>query len=402
MRIDAARRVDLRAACPDPAGQRVAACHARRLGQQKGDGAVSDRDGSDSSGAGHATDTARDPRWQRVVARDRAADGSFWYSVRTTGVYCRPSCPSRVARPENVALHQTLADARATGARPCLRCRPDDATPQAARTALIAGVCRMIEAAERPPSLAMLSREVGLSPAHFQRVFKAATGVSPKAYAEAHRTARVQAALRERGTVTEALYTAGFASSGRFYDRSGAMLGMTPGRFRAGACAESLHFAIGHCTLGAILVASSAKGVAAILLGEQPEALVRELQDQFPHAELIGADSDYETHVAHIVGFVDAPNIGLDLPLDIRGTAFQRRVWAALQTIPPGARWSYADVARAIGAPRAVRAVAGACAANVLAVAIPCHRVVRTDGALSGYRWGVERKCALLDREAGT
>jgi AraC family transcriptional regulator of adaptative response/methylated-DNA-[protein]-cysteine methyltransferase len=343
---------------------------------------------------------ADDPRWARIVARDKMADGQFWYSVSTTGVYCRPSCPSRTANPKNVQLHDTLESAKATGFRPCKRCNPDGPSIESENAALVAKACRIIEESEEEPSLEVLAEAVGLSPSYFHRMFKAATGVTPKDYAAARRAAKVRQGLASGGSVTEAMYDAGFNSSGRFYEKSADLLGMTPSRYRAGAANEEIKFAVGQTSLGAILVASSKKGVAAILLGDDPDKLVRNLQDRFPRAHLVGADRDYEALVARVVGFVEAPRIGLDLPLDIRGTAFQRRVWQALQEIPFGATVSYAEIARCIGMPKAVRAVAGACAANNLAVAIPCHRVVRNDGSLSGYAWGVGRRRVLLDREA--
>jgi AraC family transcriptional regulator of adaptative response/methylated-DNA-[protein]-cysteine methyltransferase len=234
---------------------------------------------------------------------------------------------------------------------------------------------------------------------YFHRVFKAVTGVTPKAYASAHRAERVRGELTECATVTEAIYGAGFNSSGRFYAASPDLLGMTPTEFRSGGNGASIRFAVGECSLGSILVAATGKGVCAILFGDDPDALVRELQDRFPKAQLIGGDNDFERLVATVVGFIEAPARGLDLPLDMRGTAFQQRVWQALRQIPIGSTASYAEIARRIGRPKAVRAVAQACASNRIAVAIPCHRVVRTDGALSGYRWGAERKRALLDRE---
>ncbi|EJL37705.1 O-6-methylguanine DNA methyltransferase [Caulobacter sp. AP07] len=344
--------------------------------------------------------TADDPRWARVLSRDRTADGAFWYSVSTTGIYCRPSCPSRTAHAGNVDLHDTLASARATGFRPCKRCNPEGMSQDAETLALVARACRIIERSEEPPSLSDLAEAVGLSTGYFHRLFKAATGLTPKDYVAAHQARSVRETLAQGQSVTEAIYAAGFNSSGRFYEKATAMLGMTPSRYRAGGVDEDLRFAVGQSSLGAILVASSAKGVAAILIGDDPEALVRDLQDRFPKARLTGGDADYELLVARVVGFVETPGLGLDLPLDVRGTAFQQRVWRALLDIPPGKTVSYAEIARAIGAPKAVRAVAGACAANTLAVAIPCHRVVRNDGALSGYAWGVERKRGLLDREA--
>jgi AraC family transcriptional regulator of adaptative response/methylated-DNA-[protein]-cysteine methyltransferase len=341
----------------------------------------------------------QDPRWALVAARDSSADGAFFYSVETTGVYCRPSCAARRPNPANVRFHASAADAEAAGFRPCKRCKPDAAPLTERYAAKVAAACRLIEAAAEQPALAELAKAAGLSVYHFHRIFKAITGVTPKDYATAHRIRRVRDRLSTSDSVTEAIYDAGFNSSSRFYERSDAMLGMTPTDYRAGGAGAEIRFAIGECSLGAILVARSEKGVSAIMMGEDPDALLRELQDRFRNARLIGADSDFEAMVAKVVAFVEAPGLGLDLPLDVRGTAFQQRVWRALQAIPAGATASYADVARAIGAPKAVRAVAGACAANPVALAIPCHRVVRSDGALSGYRWGVERKRALLERE---
>jgi AraC family transcriptional regulator of adaptative response/methylated-DNA-[protein]-cysteine methyltransferase len=343
---------------------------------------------------------ADDPRWAHVIARDKTADGQFWYSVSTTGVYCRPSCPSRTANPKNVQLHENLQSAKATGFRPCRRCNPDGPSIETENAVLVAKACRLIETREEEPSLEDLAGTVGLSPGYFHRVFKAATGLTPKSYAAAYRAKKVREGLVSGTSVTEAIYDAGFNSSGRFYEKSTGMLGMTPSQYRAGGANEEIKFAVGQSSLGAILVASSKKGVAAILLGDDAEGLVHDLQDRFPNARLIGADQDYEAMVARVVGFVEAPEVGLNLPLDIRGTAFQQRVWQALREIPVGATVSYADLAERIGAPRAARAVAGACAANNLAVAIPCHRVIRNDGSVSGYAWGVERKRALLSREA--
>ena len=270
---------------------------------------------------------------------------------------------------------------------------------EAGNAALVAKACRIIEGSEEEPSLEVLADAVGRSPSYFHRMFKAATGITPKGYAAAHRAAKVRQGLVSGSSVTEAIYDAGFNSSGRFYEKSTDILGMTPSRYRAGGTNEEIKFALGQTSLGAILVASSMKGVVAILLGDDPERLLRSLQDRFPKAKLIGADHDYEALVARVVGLVEAPRIGLDLPLDIRGTVFRQRAWQALREIPAGATVSYAEIARRIGAPRAIRAVASACAANNLAVAIPCHRVIRNDGSLSSYAWGVERQRALLDRE---
>jgi AraC family transcriptional regulator of adaptative response/methylated-DNA-[protein]-cysteine methyltransferase len=343
---------------------------------------------------------ADDPRWARVVARDKAADGQFWYSVATTGIYCRPSCPSRTANPKNVQFHDTLESARATGFRPCKRCNPEGKSLESENAALVARACRLIEENEEEPPLEELADALGRSPSYFHRMFKATTGLTPKDYAAAHRAKKVREGLVSGSSVTATIYDAGFNSSSRFYEKSTGMLGMTPTQYRAGGANEKIKFAVGQTSLGAVLVASSKKGVAAILLGDDPDKLVRNLQDRFPKAHLIGADRDYEALVARVVGFIEHPGIGLDLPLDVRGTTFQQRVWQAMREIPVGETVSYAEIARRIGYPKATRAVAGACAANKLAVAIPCHRVVRNDGSLSGYAWGVERKRALIDREA--
>ena len=266
--------------------------------------------------------------------------------------------------------------------------------------ALVAQACRRIEAAEQPPSLDDLALQAGLSPFHFHRVFKAATGLTPKAYADAHRANAVRASLaRGSSSVTEAIFDAGFNANSRFYEHADAMLGMKPTQYRAGGVDARIEFAIGESSLGAILIARSQRGVCAISLGDDADLLLRELQDRFPRAELVGGDTGFERLVAQVVGMIEQPNLGIDLPLDVRGTAFQQRVWQALGQIPPGQTASYAQVAQRIGSPTSVRAVAQACASNTLAVAIPCHRVVRSDGALSGYRWGVERKRELLLRE---
>ena len=266
--------------------------------------------------------------------------------------------------------------------------------------ALVAQACRRIEAAEQPPSLDDLARQAGLSPFHFHRVFKAATGLTPKAYADAHRANAVRTSLaRGSSSVTEAIFDAGFNANSRFYESADAMLGMKPTQYRAGGVDARIEFAIGESSLGAILVARSQRGVCAISLGDDADLLLRELQDRFPRAELVGGDTGFERLVAQVVGMIEQPNLGIDLLLDVRGTAFQQRVWQALGQIPPGQTASYAQIAQRIGSPTSVRAVAQACASNTLAVAIPCHRVVRSDGALSGYRWGVERKRELLLRE---
>ncbi len=276
------------------------------------------------------------------------------------------------------------------------------ANPQR-HAALVAQACRWIEAAEQAPSLDELANQAGLSPHHFHRVFKAITGVTPKAYADAHRANVVRTRLASgNGSVTDAIFDAGYNASSRFYEQADAMLGMLPSQYRAGGVDARIMFALAQCSLGAILVARSEKGVCAISLGDEPEPLLRELQDRFPRADLVGGDVAFEQLVARVVGHIEMPKLGIDLPLDVRGTAFQQRVWQALRGIPPGQTVSYAKIAEAIGSPHSVRAVAGACAANTLAIAIPCHRVVRSDGGISGYRWGVARKQELLLRERAT
>jgi AraC family transcriptional regulator of adaptative response/methylated-DNA-[protein]-cysteine methyltransferase len=344
----------------------------------------------------YATD---EQRWAAVVNRDREADGEFYYSVVTTGVYCRPSCGSRQPRRENVQFHSTTQAAETAGFRPCKRCRPTAADSLAQRASAIEEACRTLEAAQEPPDLDQIAEAAGMSRFHFQRVFKQVTSVTPRAYFAECRRKRVQAELRRAKTVTEAIYGAGFNSNSRFYARSNQMLGMTPKAFRAGGGHTIIRFAVGECSLGSILVAATANGICAILLGDDPERLTHTLQKRFSRAELVGGDKEFEQWMATVIGFIDHPAQGLNLPLDVQGTAFQQRVWRALSEIPAGTTASYEEVAKRIGAPKSVRAVAAACASNSIAVAIPCHRVVRKDGDLSGYRWGVERKRALLERE---
>jgi AraC family transcriptional regulator of adaptative response/methylated-DNA-[protein]-cysteine methyltransferase len=342
----------------------------------------------------------QDPRWAAVQARDPAADRQFVYAVKTTGIYCRPSSPTRLPRPENVEFFDSAQAAEAAGYRPSRRAAADMTQLAAQHALLVSAACRQIETAEEAPGLEALAESVGMSASHFHRVFKAVTGLTPKAYARARRARKVRDQLGPDTSVTEVIYDAGFNSNSRFYADSTLVLGMKPADYRAGGANNAIRFALGECSLGHFLVAQSDIGVCAILLGDDPDALLRDLQDKFPRAQLIGGDSDFEQLVAKVIGFIEAPQLGLDLPLDVRGTAFQERVWQALREIPPGSTASYADIAVRIGSPRAVRAVAQACAANSLAVAIPCHRVVRSDGNLSGYRWGVERKRRLLEREA--
>lgn len=346
--------------------------------------------------------TEHDARWAAILARDPNADGLFVYGVKTTGVYCRPSSSSRLPRRENIEFFDSPAQAEAAGYRANKRVNADRTQVAAHHAQLVANACRHIEEAASPPGLQALAAQAGLSPFHFHRVFKAVTGLTPKGYVSAHRSRKLRDGLKGEHSVTQAVYDAGFNSNSRFYESANQLLGMKPSDYKAGGANSEILFAVGQCSLGAILVAQSLRGVCAILLGDDPEKLVRELQDQFPKANLVGADHRFERLVAQVVGFIEAPGLGLDLPLDLRGTAFQQRVWQALRDIPLGSTASYGQIAERIGAPKSFRAVAQACGANCLALAIPCHRVVRSNGDLSGYRWGVERKRLLLERESNT
>lgn len=346
------------------------------------------------------TTTENDPRWAAVIAKDQSADGRFYYAVETTGVYCRPSCAARLANPRNVTFHASPRDAEAAGFRACKRCKPNGPSLRTQQGETIAWACRVIEGAEEKPATARLAKIVGLSPYHFHRLFKSVTGLTPRAYAHAHRAQKVRAHLPGSRTVTGAAFDAGFNAASRFYEKSGEMLGMKPAAYRRGAAGTEIVYALSECSLGAILVASSPAGICAISLGADSAKLVRELEEQFSKAHLRRGDKAYARTVAQVVAFVEKPALGLGLPLDIQGTAFQERVWRALRKIPPGRSVTYSELAQKVGAPSAVRAVAGACAANTIAVAIPCHRVVRKSGALAGYRWGAGRKRALLAREA--
>lgn len=347
-------------------------------------------------GSGYTTD---DARWQAVLTRDPKADGHFVYAVPTLGVYRQPSSTVRLPSREDVLFFDSVAAAVHAGYRLDAGALPETAT---LRSALVARACRLIEQADTSPDLDELAAQIGMSPFHFHRIFKAETGVTPKAYASAHRARKLRAALSEPDTsVTAAIYEAGFNASSRFYETSDQRLGMPARTYRAGGAGTVIRFAVGQCSLGAILVAQSQRGICAIALGNDPDGLTRELQDRFPKADLVGGDAAFEQLVAQVVGFVEHPALGLNLPLDVRGTAFQERVWRALREIPCGTTVSYGELAARIGSPNAVRAVAQACGANHLAVAIPCHRVVRRNGDISGYRWGVERKRELLRRETG-
>ena len=341
-----------------------------------------------------------DDRWKALSSRDRHAYGTFLYGVTTTGVYCRPSCPSRTPKPENVRFYEDAASAIEDGLRACKRCKPDQPSKADLHKALVARACRLIETSQTEIQLPELARACDLSPYHFHRVFRRIAGMTPKAYSTACKAKRMQEGLAASKTVTDAIYDNGFNSNGRFYAQSDKMLGMQPKHFRNQGKGSIISFAVGECSLGAILVAATDIGICAIYLDDDADALVRRLQDQFPKATLKGDVSEFEQWVAQVVGMVEDPDARLNLPVDVQGSLFQKQVWQALCKIPVGHTATYGEIAEAIGKPRSVRAVANAVASNNHAIAIPCHRVIRRDGSLSGYRWGVERKQALLDMES--
>ncbi|MBX4900114.1 bifunctional DNA-binding transcriptional regulator/O6-methylguanine-DNA methyltransferase Ada [Sinorhizobium sp. B11] len=328
-----------------------------------------------------------------------AATGLVFRGVVTTGVYCRANCISRPPRPENMRRFVCVAEAEAAGFRPCRRCRPNEEEFAKRNTTLVAEACRLIDAGDGSPTVAALAHALGISEGHFHRIFRKCTGMTPRAYKQEKRAALLRDGLKPGKTITSTFYDAGYGSSGRFYAVSNKALGMVATAYRAGGRQERIRFAIGQTSLGSILVASSDKGVVAILLGDDPGALLVDLQERFSKADLVGGDAEYERVVARVVGMVEAPQVGLDLPLDLRGTAFQRRVWLALSEVPPGQTVSYEELARRIGSRKGGKAVASACASNPLAVAIPCHRVTKNDGSFFRYTWGLDRKSELLRRE---
>jgi len=344
----------------------------------------------------YATDESR---WQAVVTREPEADGHFFLGVKTTGIYCRPVCPSRMPNRQNVQFFDDDQAAEAAGYRPCKRCKPQAMEEADASVQAIIQTCRIIEEAEQQPSLQQLADEVGLSKYHFHRLFKKIVGVTPRQYAAEKRTQRVREELQKETAVTDAMYKAGFESSSRFYETAASSLGMKPREYLLGAPGLSIRYAIKQSYLGWVLVAATDRGICNIEFGNTPQNLQARLESRFPQAKLEAGDPQFEQSVSQVLAFLERPQQGLQLPLDIQGTAFQQRVWSALREIPAGSTASYGDVAAQIGKPTAARAVAGACAANKIAVAIPCHRVVRSDGGLGGYRWGLSRKQAILDRE---
>ena len=346
------------------------------------------------------TNALDDPRWKAFVTRDPLAVGQFYTAVITTGIYCRPTCSARLPKPENVQFFDTCQAAEHAGYRPCKRCKPEQIEQENEIIGMITKVCRILEMEEEIPSLNQLAAIAGMSKFHFHRLFKKTTGLTPREYAATRRETRLRENITRKNTITEAIYDAGYNANSRFYEKSNQVLGMTPTIYRSGGKDMKIRYAIGDSSLGLILIAESERGLCSIMLGDDPDQLMQDLRKRFPKADLIPGESEFEQHVARVINFVESPKIGLDLPLDIQGTVFQQRVWQALRLIPPGMTASYAEIASRIGSPKGARAVAQACATNYLAVAIPCHRVVHTDGSVSGYRWGVERKKALLKRES--
>ncbi len=340
-------------------------------------------------------DGGSETMWQAVRDRRNVPGVRFVYGVRSTGIYCRPTCPSRLARRENMAFYADPAAAEAAGLRACKRCDPRG---EHAEAAAIAASCRRIDAAETPPSLAALAAQAGYSRFHFHRLFKAQTGLTPRQYAAGRRAERMRTALAAGERVTAALYDSGYGAASRFYEEAQGVVGMAPARARRGGAGERIGYAVAQTSLGVLLAAATARGVCAISLGEAPEPLIEALRRHFDAAEL-AHEPELGGLLERVVDVVERGDAPAGLPLDLRGTAFQLRVWRALQAVPAGETVSYAGLAAQLGAPGAARAVAGACAANTLAVAVPCHRVVRGDGDLAGYRWGKQRKQRLLERE---
>lgn len=341
--------------------------------------------------------------WRAIELRDAAFDGVFFYGVRTTGVFCRPSCASRQPRRANVAFFASAEAAEAAGFRPCQRCHPCGASPNEVRVELIAAICRYLEQPhERIPTLAELAAQFHLSPYHLQRSFKRVTGVSPRQYADSHRQQRVRQHLKAGVDVGAALYDAGYGSSSAFYAQASDSLGMRPTTYRAGGASLELRYASAPCSLGCVLLAATDRGICSVTLGDNEAALLEQLQHEFPRAHLQSDPAGLQPWLATLLEHLDGAQPALNLPLDIQATAFQRTVWEALRGIPYGETISYGELARRIGRPTATRAVAQACATNPVALINPCQRVVRGNGELGGYRWGVERKRAILDHEAET
>jgi AraC family transcriptional regulator of adaptative response/methylated-DNA-[protein]-cysteine methyltransferase len=336
-------------------------------------------------------------KWSLVLARDAKADGRFVYAVKSTGVFCRPSCPSRRPRRENVEFFDSPTQAQQAGYRACRRCTPLERNPQSQK---VDAACRYIDQnLDITLSLTAISRHVAISPFHFQRMFKRMLGISPREYQQARRAGKFRQALLNEGSVTDAIYEAGYSSSSRAYESIPAQLGMTPSAFKNGGEGVEIRCTVISTELGMLLVATTARGVCAVRFGESEAALMRELKRDFAAAEIRRDDHALEAVAIQIKQLVSGSTASLNIPLDLRGTAFQQMVWKELRRIPAGQTRSYTEVAKTIGRPKAVRAVANACASNPVALVVPCHRVVQKNGSLAGYRWGVKRKAALLEKE---
>jgi len=349
--------------------------------------------------ANSATDNER---WASLIERNPDRVAPFFTGVRTTGIYCRPTCTARRPLRQNVVFFESAAEAERAGFRPCKRCQPQLAAPRDRGRDAVIAACRLLDATTETISLDQLAGAVGVSSSHLLRLFKREMGMTPKHYADARRMRQVQNELPGGSSVTRVLYDAGYGSSSRFYDGATRRLGMTPATYQNGAPGETIQYAVERSSLGWLLVAATNRGVCAIELGDDRDALATRLLERFPRATLSADDAEFAAWVRQVSTLVEAPTSALHLPLDVRGTAFQHRVWTALQEIPAGQTESYGSVARRIGHPGAARGVAQACASNPVAVAIPCHRVIGQDGRPRGYRWGIERKLSLLERERDT
>ncbi|MGQ5719552.1 bifunctional DNA-binding transcriptional regulator/O6-methylguanine-DNA methyltransferase Ada [Pseudochrobactrum asaccharolyticum] len=349
----------------------------------------------------HTQALCDDPRWQAVLERDPEADGQFVYAISTTGIYCRPTCPSRRPKPEHTQIFDQPHQAEKAGYRPCLRCVPQRLeTLQQQQSRLVEEACRLIRDNETAPDLSKLAEHAGFSMSHFHKLFKQVTGITPKKYAQSLRLEKLEQELTNNKTsVTEAIYNSGYNESSNFYASRNRLSGMTASAHKKGGTNIVLHYAIAPCSLGKVLVAATSKGISSILLGDDDNALLDDLRKRFPKAEITASGEEFTDMLQSCVAFIEQPQPHFDLPLDIHGTIFQQKIWQILRQIPPGETVSYAELARLAGMPKAARAVAGACAANPVAVVVPCHRVVRNDSGLSGYRWGVERKRTLLNKE---
>jgi AraC family transcriptional regulator, regulatory protein of adaptative response / methylated-DNA-[protein]-cysteine methyltransferase len=346
---------------------------------------------------------AADRLWQATLRRDRRADGTFVFAVRSTHIYCRPSCPARRPLRQNTLFFGTAQEAESQGFRPCRRCKPQE---QQEAIGLVQRAAKLLinssEVAEEGPRLESLAAQLKTTPAKLRRAFRRATGLAPREFAQTARLQRFKKMLREGARITDALYACGFGSSSRLYEKTNAQLGMTPASYRKGAAGMHIGYTLAKSSLGKVLVAGTERGVSAVYLGDSDRTLIDALHKEYPRAEIARSGAGQGPWLAEILRRVEGEAPSVDLPLDVQATAFQRRVWQELQKIPRGATRTYTQVARAMGKPEAVRAVARACATNPVSIVVPCHRVIRTDGQLAGYRWGLQRKQKLLDRESAS